>query len=116
MKFKLQGQLPAKKNAWRMGRYGIYQSKNKEIDGFIMQLVVQANKCIGLPLKGSCRLYCELWQSDRTDLDGQITTLTDILQSVGIVVNDRQIKYIEAQKNIDNKNPRISIEITADKS
>lgn len=109
--FELKGQLPAKKNAWRLGQYGIYQSKNKEIDVFISQLLKQMKQYSGLPLKGSCRLSCELWQSNRTDLDGQLTTLCDILQTSGIVENDRLIKDIRAKKNIDNKNPRIELKI-----
>ena len=106
-KFTLIGQLPAKKNSWKMGKYGIYQSKTKEIDGFILQLKTQMVDRSALPLKGRCSLNLSLWQSDRTDLDGQITTLADILQTAGIVENDRQIKHIVAEKFIDNKNPRI---------
>jgi len=111
MKFTLTGQLPAKKNAWRMGKYGIYQSKQKEIDGFIFQLKVQAREYSSLPLKGECSLNLSLWQSNRTDLDGQLTTVCDILENAGIVDNDRLIKHIIAEKVVDNKNPRIEIDI-----
>jgi len=109
--FTLKGQLPAKKNAWKVGRYGIYQSKSKEIDVFIFQLKEQVRQYPDLPLLKDCKIEVVLHQSNRTDLDGQITTLCDILQTSGVVKNDRQIKNIVAQKIVDNKNPRVEVNI-----
>lgn len=112
IKFELKGQLPAKKNSWRKNKYGfIYQSKQKEIDAFILQLKPQTRKYPYLPFKCNVGLFLGLWQSNRTDLDNQITTICDILQQVGIVENDRQIKQIIARKFIDNKHPRINIRV-----
>jgi len=112
MKIILYGQLPAKKNAWKVGRYGrVYQSKQNQLDVFIMQILEQKGIKVGLPYEGRCKLLVDLFQSDRCDLDGQLTTLCDLLQNAGIVKNDRQIKQITAQKFIDNKEPKISLEI-----
>lgn len=112
MKFILTGQLVSKKNTWRRGLYGqTYQSKQKEIDAFIWQLKKQTRNILGLPIKTQCILKLCVWGSDKRDLDNEITTLTDILQNSGVIKNDRQVKYIIAKKVVDNKNPRVEIEI-----
>lgn len=111
-KFTLIGNIVSKKNTWKRSRWGgTYQSKQKEIDDLIMQLKTQTRQYTTLPIKTQCRAEFTLWQSDRNDLDNQICTLLDILQTVGIVENDRLVKEIVAKKIVENKNQRCEITI-----
>jgi Holliday junction resolvase RusA-like endonuclease len=112
--FILKGSLPAKKNTLHKGKYGWYNSKTKDLEPFLLQLKVQTKEYKGLPLAGNCSISVGIWSSDRTDLNNQLTSLFDLLEDVGIVKNDRQIKHIIARKFVDNKNPMVRIELMKD--
>lgn len=110
IKFKLIGQIPAKKNDLRRGRYGqFYHKEDKAMTALIMQLKVQKQQYTELPLKGRCSLELSVWGGDRKDLNNEMTTICDLLENAGIVENDRQIKHIVATKVVENKNPRCEI-------
>lgn len=113
MKFEIIGEIPSKKNTLRFTRYGKpYQAKHKEMDGLIMQLVVQKNKYDVLPIIKQCKLEVVVSGSDRQDLNNTITTICDLLENAGIVKNDRLIKDIRATKFVDNKRKWVNIEIS----
>jgi Holliday junction resolvase RusA-like endonuclease len=112
-KFELIGNLPAKKNMLFKGKYGNwYNSKTKDLEPFLLQLKVQAKQYKNLPIKDNCIILVHIWSSDRADLNNQLTSLFDLLQDAEIVENDRQIKHIVAKKFIDNKNPKVELEIS----
>jgi Holliday junction resolvase RusA-like endonuclease len=111
MKFILKGQIVSKKNNYRFGKGSWYNCKQRELDALILSLRSQVVDVSVLPIKSDCKLILSFWQSFKTDLDNQITTIMDCLQNSGIILNDRQIKKIEASKIKDNINPRVEIEI-----
>lgn len=112
IEFTIIGEVPSKKNNYRINKNGgFYQGKQKEIDDLLLQLNVVRNKYTGLPLKSDCRLNLCVWGSNRKDLNNQIVTICDVLEKSGIIENDRSIKQIEAEKIIDNKDPRVIIEL-----
>jgi Holliday junction resolvase RusA-like endonuclease len=112
IKFILQGQVPAKKNDLRRGRYGqFYHKEDKAMTALVLQLKVQKAQYTNLPLKDECTLNLSVWGGDRKDLNNECTTICDLLENAGIVENDRQIKHIIATKVVDNKNPRVIIEL-----
>ncbi|MDI6788444.1 MAG: RusA family crossover junction endodeoxyribonuclease [Planctomycetota bacterium] len=49
------------------------------------------------------------YPSRRQDLDGEL--LCDILQTAGVIKNDRQIVSKAYRKFIDKKNPRVELEL-----
>jgi Holliday junction resolvase RusA-like endonuclease len=111
MKFILKGQIVSKKNNYKFGKGRFYNCKQKELDALILDLREQVVDVSVLPIKSDCRLILRFWQGFRTDLDNQINTIMDALQNSGIILNDRQIKEIQAKKYKDNKNPRVEIEL-----
>ena len=111
MKFVLKGKLPSKKNTARWGNGRFYNSANKEMNDFILQLIEQKPQYTNLPIKNDCRLILSVWCDNRNDLNNQLSTLCDIIEKAGIVENDRQIKDIVARKYQDIKNPRCELEI-----
>ena len=112
MNFELIGAIPSKKNTWKVNKYGkVYQSKQEAIDGLLTQLVAQKREYTNPPIKTNCMLLLKVYGDNRNDLDNQITSICDLLQKGGVVVNDRLIKRIDAEKFIDRKTPRAEISI-----
>lgn len=101
MIYTLLGEIPAKKNAWKKNRYGtIYQSKQKEINDLLWQIKTQKTNNEDVMMTKNCKIIVEINGDNRKDLDGQITTICDLLQTSEVVKNDRQIKDIFASKRV----------------
>lgn len=112
MNITLWGNIPSKKNTWKVNRYGkVYQSQQDAINELLGQAVAQKLQYASLPIKNNCVLVLKVYGDNRNDLDNQLTTVCDILQKSGIVVNDRLIKRIDAEKIIDRERPRAEISI-----
>jgi Holliday junction resolvase RusA-like endonuclease len=63
------------------------------------------------PITGDVKLAVTIWYATRRpDLDPSL--IMDLLQKVGVIENDRQIKEIHAVHDLDKENPREAIRIT----
>lgn len=106
--FELKGKIPSKKNAWKPnGRGGMYLDKalRRELDGLTLQLIAIRNKNRLLkPMEGSIRIEVVFYEKGgRSDLDNVYTTLQDLLQSAGIIKNDRMVEDIIATRIKDGE-------------
>lgn len=62
------------------------------------------------PILGDIKLDCNIFYRDRrSDLDESL--VMDMLQSCGVIKNDRQIKFKIIRHGIDKNNPRVEITI-----
>ena len=62
------------------------------------------------PIAGDVRLNVTIWyKTRRPDLDPSL--IMDLLQKVGVIQNDRQIKEIHALHDLDKESPRAFVEI-----
>lgn len=87
--------------------------KNPEVKayetGFILQLPPEWKRLnINTPFKCSCSFY---FRSAASDLDGGWKIVLDCLQRAGTIKNDSLMYHQEGRKFIDEKNPRVVIEI-----
>ena len=75
------------------------------------QIFEEQVKPPNVPIDGDVRLDITIWyKTRRPDLDPSL--IMDLLQKVGVIHNDRQIKEIHAIHRIDRENPRSSMKIT----
>lgn len=86
---ELIGVVPSKKNAWKRGGNHVYLDKDirEELDDLIIQAVSQGRR-YG-PIIGKFVALFVFHTSDSKDLDNKTTTLLDVLQSAGIIENDK---------------------------
>ena len=107
--YEILGEIVPKKNRWKRGKYGqVYLEKDAQdnFDDIVRQLVPRPG------LAGECRIWMIIYtKTNKADLDGQLTTIADALQTAGVIVNDRNIKKIEAEQIKVKKNPRAEIKI-----
>ena len=98
--FKLNQNIPSKKNELRRGKYGnFYQAKQNELNDLVVSLK-QQKRTWGMlrPLEGVVAVDIAVFGSDRADLNNQISSLLDCLQEAEIISNDRNAKIIHAVK------------------
>ena len=103
------GNLQSKANSRRMIRPGLV-IKSKAALEFEKSAMLQLKKPMRnrKPLEGDVACEFEVfYASRRSDLDTSL--IRDILQKVGVYVNDRQIHQVIETKHLDKENPRIEI-------
>lgn len=96
----LTGDMPSKKNAWKRTRTGsvyIDSGMRSQLDDFLWQLR-GAKRVVSVPLRGPLSLSVTFTAGARKDLDNMTTTLMDLLQSAGIIENDRHITELHAKR------------------
>jgi len=72
--------------------------------------LMQVPRCVRLGLLDPVSLEVVVWfRSKRSDLD--IEFLKDLLQTAGVIGNDRQIVHMQAWKLIDRVRPRAFISV-----
>jgi len=107
----IQGEPASKANSRRLVQIGgkprVIKSK-KALD-YCKNFERQA-KTPSSPIAGDVKLNVTIWyKTRRPDLDPSL--IMDLLQKVGVIQNDRQIKEIHALHDLDKENPRALIEI-----
>lgn len=103
LNFIIKGNCPSKKNKYRQGKGHWY--KPDDVVSFIDSAIIQIKEQLSefkrkdLPLKGKIevKMIFEIKGRDK-DLDNLIVTINDMLQSAGIIENDKQIVKIRAIK------------------
>lgn len=98
---KLPGEMPSKKNRWRMGENGMYIPKDvsKELEAFVWDLKSVRNAYrLAKPHEGEVLVSVTFFVKKDKDLDNMTTTLLDLLQAAGLIKNDMQVVGIEAAK------------------
>jgi Holliday junction resolvase RusA-like endonuclease len=97
IKFELIGKVPSKKNLWHPKRGGgIYADQSVNI--FINSAYVEVKKQLGRwkMIEGSVALDVCFLMDDRQDLDNVLATIFDLLQNIGMIKDDRQIRRVHA--------------------
>ena len=90
----------------RTGR--MWPKKNAAILKFEADFAAQVPPKARVGLRGPLAVTTDVWYPDeRQDLDCAI--LYDLLQSTGIIGNDRQIREKHETRHTDKDNPRISL-------
>lgn len=94
--FSLTGEMPSKKNAWKRakdGRVFIPADMKKEIDGFLWQIKSQRDAG-EKPIIGDVVILTDFFMKNPAQRDGDNmhTTVLDMLQSAGIIENDKQVR------------------------
>ena len=117
MKIVLNGHCPAKKNLWKRGRGGrVYL--NSEAQGQIDYLTLQAAKKWSgkQPLiHPDCSVQFSV-RDQRGDRDNKLSTILDVLQKAGVVLNDNVKQFngtITILPAIVDKHEKVVIEIHA---
>ena len=101
--FYIKGKVPSKKNKYRIGNGRMWQDKGvkKWMDAAVLQLYDYRRKMSIKP----CGISILFKTDNRSDLDGMVATIFDVLQKAKIVKNDRQfIELTAAKKPMDLKN------------
>ncbi len=116
MRFKLEGEMPSKKNGWKPKKGGgsyIPADMQAELDDFLWQLkAVKIDHGITKPLEGSLSISASFYVpagSKTRDLDNMLTTLQDLLQKGGIIKNDKDINHIEAARIVQPGKPYVGV-------
>lgn len=114
--FWITGKVPSKKNRYEISRGRIYL--HPDIDSFNKLAYVEmfiGNGKSFIQYDTAIELKLEFYCDDRSDLDNMIGTICDMLQKNGVILNDRLIRKITADKFIDKLGkkelPRTRVEI-----
>jgi len=110
MKITLTQDIPSKKNETMFWKGRVVNRKNKALESLVWEVKSQMVSDYPFPPKVPLEAKIRLTGDDRKDLSNQINTIFDVLQDAKLIHNDRQIKYIHAEKHI-NKVPYCEIEI-----
>lgn len=108
------GELASAKNSRRLvprktkkGKTYLASIKSDKAQGWLAGAMVQVKRP-KIPIGGDVALNATVYYaSRRPDLD--IALLMDFLQSVGVIVNDRQIIEQHIFKKLDKLNPRVNV-------
>lgn len=95
----LQGAVPSKKNAWRRptgrGKAYLPPQIQADIDALVIQAQASKHKYDLKPIHEAKRLrvVAEFHVKKETvDLDNAWTTLLDVLQKAGVILNDKRVR------------------------
>ncbi len=116
----IYGQPPSKSNSYKIttikprgkepySSLGKTPKLQKYEKNFYKQLTGRHRLALECPLTARVLVYFE---SERPDLDNSLKIVFDCLQKGGVIVNDRQIRKIVAERFKDAKNPRVEISLT----
>ncbi len=105
------GPIPSKKNRWKRGSTNVFlpAALKATLDALTFDLISQRNghnKRIGnasrMPLQAPC-IVTALFSivNDREDLDNMYTTLLDLLEDSGIILNDKLVVEGHQYKHIN---------------
>lgn len=103
------GNLQSKANSRRMIKPGLV-IKSKAALEFEQSAILQLKAPMRnrKPFEGDVACEFEVYyQSRRSDLDTSL--IRDILQKVGVYLNDRQIVEVHEVKHLDKENPRVEM-------
>lgn len=109
----MPGQLCSKSNSRQIVTIGGRPAliKNKEAREYVKTFLATMPRP-ATAFEGNVRLIAKVFYQDRRrDLD--IALLQDCLQECGIILNDRQVIEIHAERFIDKTNPRTEFSLTA---
>lgn len=114
---RLEGDVPSKKNA-RKVRYG--QAKaylpgpvQAEIDALLLLAKSQRHKLDLASIAGS-KLHVTahfIGPKEHRDLDNVFTTLLDILQTAGIIENDKLVRSFSVSETVALEKPSVTVTI-----
>lgn len=120
--FELQGKPPSKKNRYSVGNGRFYQDQGVRawMDGAIWELTGQRGAGKTFPIINPVSLQVTFYTDNRSDIDNQLSTIFDALQSGGVLKNDRQIYRVfairERELDVRKQKTLITIEVDGDNS
>lgn len=112
IKLVIRGEVPSKKNSYRLGKRGLFKPPNiKAFEELVFwRLKEERAPC----LEGKISLDLTFFTATNGDLDNKITTLLDALQdngAGGLFPNDRDVEVISAVKlRCSKKEARVIIQ------
>lgn len=94
IKLSYAGDIPCKKNAQKISRYGgIY--KDPKVRQFEKDIALSLSNYKKYKIIGDFSISGTIAIADRKDLDGALASILDALQYAGIVENDRNLRQIK---------------------
>ena len=98
IKFELFGKVPSKKNLYKIGRGRFYPDQS--VTEFVNSSYSQIKKQLGSfkPIEEPVALDVCFLMDDKGDLDNKISMIFDTLQECKVIVNDRQIRRVNARR------------------
>lgn len=115
VRFKLKGEMPSKKNRWKVGKGGqvfIPKDVKSELDDMLWQLKSVRSKNVSEPIAEPIKVEVIFYGQYRKDLDNMTTTLLDLLQKSEIIKNDKEVLHIDAKKRNDSPKTAPWCEVT----
>lgn len=112
MKFTIP--LPPPLNAtYRYGKGRYYKAIEvrdwENLAGYAIKLSPEKKKTM---TEGNIYVGLAMYLNRDRDIDSSIKTVLDLLQSLKIYSNDKQVSFLNVRKEFDKKNPRMEIEVT----
>jgi len=115
MDFILDGEIPTKKNFWKVGRnrqgtayiYNAKKVKRWEYDNFFLLKSLYRNRP---KIEGDVLLETVFYIRRDKDIDNMLGTLQDLIQKV-IIYDDKQIKKVIATKVLSPDSQRVFFKI-----
>lgn len=112
--FIVYGDVPAKKNRYRIGNGRMYVPKEVSLYNWDFKVQVLATHGPKLsPLEGQISLEAHFYSKRRKDLDNLLNGLFDAIQASGLVENDSQIRTVHATCASPDKSPRVIFTLRA---
>ncbi len=114
--FEIPLEILSKKNAWYPGKHGIYldgrvSSFLDAAVGFVKLRWIQGYKQLN-PITEPVRVMIEFENKlMNKDIDNQISSILDILQSAGVIKNDKQVFQLSAVKHKGEGSCTVTVEV-----
>ena len=99
----LTGEIPSKKNMYRMGNGNFYTPE--EVTDWMEDIGWQIKSQLkGRPvIREDCQIAAHFYITKDKDLDNMLNSLFDGLQSAGVINNDKQFQRVTAAKTVLDK-------------
>ena len=113
LELSIEGEVPSKKNRYRIGRGKFYQ--DAAVTRWMEEFFYQARQqCPGMsPISSEIALTIIFYIKRDKDLDNLLNSVFDALQNSGIIKNDKLITSCRATKIKTKAIPRVEISIAA---
>lgn len=115
MKQVIKGVVPSKSNCYKIITISGHGSlcKTKALKDYEFSFYLQCNEYRNANITGLFEIELDVYYpSNRSDLDGSLKVILDLLQKVNAIQNDNKCVKITARKFIDKENPRIEFILT----
>lgn len=96
--FTFQGEIPPKKNKYRVGKGGRFY-KPSDVNDFATQVGWGLKAQKAKLMKGKVRVFVQIFMKRDRDIDNCLGAVFDAIQEGGLIENDKMIVAVEAEKH-----------------